>query len=790
MKSKMSFFIKLAIFFICIIQSIAFATETNEEYLFKIDYLVNEENDVKTEFCKSFKQINDDSFLNNLLNKEEKNYTLKTATIILEKDIEIKEKIVVPNWADFDGQNYTIKLLDKFKIKQNDYSALEFNINKNTTISNLKIDNLNEQLSIIPIMISSYEKESRYKVELNNITINKSNWIGISISGFNMDFSFNNIKIDSTDEAFVNINYGKTDKLNEFKNNNIDLLDYENLLCSFLFKEKINSNIEIPKFVVDSIYLELLSNSKESDSYLIGRNEEIIKLNKKIEGLELAYGLYTTKKKEALNSFKGAMEKELFDVVIYNNNFLFEGKGEIYCNELAFNILIKTFREDIFTMQSIINYDKEVYSTLVNELSRNNPIQNIELPNIKINLINDITIGSKEYITYYPTKLEQLIIPSFVSINGNGKTLSFENYKDVESPLLFAGYGTIDISNITLDCKNVNCDYAIIFSTDDEKRKSNVKLNKTKIIGGELATIKIVGSDLNIYNSEISDSSSISAFEYDTYISKENTNIYGKLLINNSKINNSCKIFVLKDNVEKLAKSVEKNIVIENINNNLSGIKLIINEEDGNAYEVMEYEITKIKGNQIKDFLDKKYTWINPFEDVKENSWYYEYVKFVNQNKILNGTSNTRFEPNQKVTRAMLVTALYRMSKNTDIYESTFKDVSKENYYYNAISWAENNKIIFGNKDGNFYPNDNIKREDVATIVYRYLNYMNNNKNIITSKLNFDDSSEIASYAYEAVRDLSYKGIIVGKNNNKFLPKDFATRAEIAKIICECKKKI
>ena len=78
-----------------------------------------------------------------------------------------------------------------------------------------------------------------------------------------------------------------------------------------------------------------------------------------------------------------------------------------------------------------------------------------------------------------------------------------------------------------------------------------------------------------------------------------------------------------------------------------------------------------------------------PFTDVNEADWYHEAIKYVYDNELMNGTGDGLFEPNTPMTRAMLVTALYRQEDSPDVTEAAaFADVPSEQWYTDAVAWA------------------------------------------------------------------------------------------------------
>jgi hypothetical protein len=171
------------------------------------------------------------------------------------------------------------------------------------------------------------------------------------------------------------------------------------------------------------------------------------------------------------------------------------------------------------------------------------------------------------------------------------------------------------------------------------------------------------------------------------------------------------------------------------------------------------------------------------FYDVKHDSWYYEAVKYVYENGLMQGTDNG-FEPNGKMTRAMLVTVLFRLEKAelTD-GENPFTDVEDGTWYTNAVIWAKENGIVNGITETEFAPNDNITREQTVTILYRYAKYKGYDVEVSAELSKFSDMDEISCFAFDAFRWAIESGIINGTSVTTLSPKDTATRAQLAAIL-------
>ena len=114
----------------------------------------------------------------------------------------------------------------------------------------------------------------------------------------------------------------------------------------------------------------------------------------------------------------------------------------------------------------------------------------------------------------------------------------------------------------------------------------------------------------------------------------------------------------------------------------------------------------------------------NPFTDVPENDWFFDDVKFVYQNGLMNGTSSTTFSSDGTTSRGMIVTILWRMTGSLDmkdeIWGYPFQDVDANAYYAAAVYWAQLNGIADDYGDNTFWPDKTITREQMAVMLYRY----------------------------------------------------------------------
>lgn len=174
--------------------------------------------------------------------------------------------------------------------------------------------------------------------------------------------------------------------------------------------------------------------------------------------------------------------------------------------------------------------------------------------------------------------------------------------------------------------------------------------------------------------------------------------------------------------------------------------------------------------------------WNNPFTDVKQSDWYYQYAAYMNCIGVMNGTSTTKFSPSESLTRGMFVTMLYRIAGSPSVtYKGIFKDVSKNDYYANAIEWAYSVGITTGTSATQFSPGMTLTREQMITFLYRFAKYYGYNVSDGTPLTKFPDAGKISAYALDAFKWAYSKGLINERDNGYLEPTNIATRAEAAK---------
>ncbi len=170
------------------------------------------------------------------------------------------------------------------------------------------------------------------------------------------------------------------------------------------------------------------------------------------------------------------------------------------------------------------------------------------------------------------------------------------------------------------------------------------------------------------------------------------------------------------------------------------------------------------------------------FDDVSENAWYKDAVDYAVTNGLMNGTGNNQFEPESSMTRAMLVTVLWRYAVEPLEGENSFTDVPAGQWYTEAVAWAAHNGIVGGVGDNKFDPNGNITREQMAAILFRYANLLGIDTGARADLGTFPDSGEVSAYAADAIKWAVAEGLLNG-SDGRLLPQGKATRAQVAAIL-------
>ena len=195
-------------------------------------------------------------------------------------------------------------------------------------------------------------------------------------------------------------------------------------------------------------------------------------------------------------------------------------------------------------------------------------------------------------------------------------------------------------------------------------------------------------------------------------------------------------------------------------------------QPNGTVKVEVSYKTTETKPADI--------SWSNSYQDISENSWYYDAVRFVSENGLMNGYSNGMFGPNDYLSRAQLAQILFNKEGRPGVnYLLQFGDVSNDTWYTEAVRWAASQGIVGGYGNGMFGPNDNITREQLAVMLWRYAG----SPAATNKELHFNDIDETGGFAMDALCWAVENSILNGYGDGRLGPKGLATRAQVAQML-------
>lgn len=242
-------------------------------------------------------------------------------------------------------------------------------------------------------------------------------------------------------------------------------------------------------------------------------------------------------------------------------------------------------------------------------------------------------------------------------------------------------------------------------------------------------------------------------------------------------------VSVLKIDLPANNKNV--NIVVP-LNERNTGVVAIIVKDDGSEEIVRKCTLSgsnlvvPLSGNATIKIIDKSID----FADVSSNHWATDSVAFASSHGLFVGVGGNKFAPNANMSRSMLVTVLYNL-ENRPVSNGTidFADVGSEDWYTEAMKWATTNKIVSGYGNGVFGPKNNVTREQIATIMYRYANAIGVETTEQGSITKFKDGGNTSSWARNAMSWAIGAKLFSGDGQGNLKPTDSATRAEVATIL-------
>ena len=217
---------------------------------------------------------------------------------------------------------------------------------------------------------------------------------------------------------------------------------------------------------------------------------------------------------------------------------------------------------------------------------------------------------------------------------------------------------------------------------------------------------------------------------------------------------------------------------------------LTVTDRFGDAVRVTEnsdgtYTFTMPNGQVTvtATFVETEEPVAEPFIDVAEGDWFYDAVVYAYQNELMDGVGGNRFAPNSETTRAQLVTILYRLEGEPAVSgDLPFTDVEAGIWYTDAILWAAENNIVNGVSDTEFAPGDDLTRQQLVTILYRYAEAKGYDVSASADLSGYPDAGQVQDYAQPAMAWAVAEGIVEGMDGN-LNPAGNASRAQIATIL-------
>ena len=173
------------------------------------------------------------------------------------------------------------------------------------------------------------------------------------------------------------------------------------------------------------------------------------------------------------------------------------------------------------------------------------------------------------------------------------------------------------------------------------------------------------------------------------------------------------------------------------------------------------------------------------FSDVNDSAWYADAVYYVADKGIMSGTGADTFSPDEPLTRAMAAQILYAMEGKPNIGSINFGDVTYEDWYCDAVSWASAKWVMTGYGEGRFIPNNPVTREQLSLILLNYANLHDYDTRTAGDLSAFSDSGSVSSWATKAVTWAVGTGILSSRDGGLLAPGEPATRAEIAQSLMQ-----
>lgn len=220
--------------------------------------------------------------------------------------------------------------------------------------------------------------------------------------------------------------------------------------------------------------------------------------------------------------------------------------------------------------------------------------------------------------------------------------------------------------------------------------------------------------------------------------------------------------------------------------------KLIVDESMPDNQVLITYIVDHLDGVVPADYAEPQgritvLTAVSelPFTDVSVDAWFYDAIKAAYDAELMDGVSETTFEPDTAMNRAMLVTMLYRLEGSPEVttnVSEVFADCADDVWYSDAVVWAAENNIVSGRSETEFAPTATMTRQEMAVILYNY-SVLKGAEAVTEPALEYGDADAIADWAANAVTFCTAEGLMSGVSETEFSPAGSATRAMGATVL-------
>lgn len=232
---------------------------------------------------------------------------------------------------------------------------------------------------------------------------------------------------------------------------------------------------------------------------------------------------------------------------------------------------------------------------------------------------------------------------------------------------------------------------------------------------------------------------------------------------------------LLEEKATSLAKAVSEE-AFENAKSILTELRAFIAKDE--AGELTEDDV--FTPSVLTENKMPTYCYAMSFTDMAPGAWYTEAVDYVLHNGVMSGTTESTFAPTGTLSRAMMVQILYNLEGKPEAPACTFTDVAEGAWYADAVAWAAEEGLVTGISDTEFAPAQDMTREQIATILYRYAQYKGQNVKADGSLDAYTDADQVHSYAVEAMTWANAEGLVTGTTGATLNPRGSATRAQVA----------